>query len=660
MLDALIDGLQSALTPPTVYWLLGGTLIGLVVGFLPAIGAIVGVVLFLPFTYGMDLATAVVFLVTIYATGQYGDSITSIMLNTPGGPGTVASCWEGYPMTRRGEGARALGISAFGSMVGGLAGCFAMVALAWPLTDLALKIGPPEYFALGVMALGLISIASRGETLKGLIMGCLGIALSFIGADPVTAVTDRFAFGSVHLAAGIPSVSVFVGIFAIAQIIRMFEERGSTIQEDKKAPFKFADVFSGFWDVLKRPFTVCRSIFVGIYIGILPALGVTTATVTSYLIEKKYSPEREQFGQGAPSGLVAAEVSKGCCVVGDMIPTFMLGIPGSPAGAIIMAAFLLHGVDPGPQFLTSGSAPYIVFAGIACAQLIIVLAGLPLIKLMGSIVLIPTTLLTPTLAVLCFLGAFIERNLVTDILFLTAFGIFGYVLDRLKYSTISLIIGLIVAPLMETNFHRTWMRGSGSLELFWTRPLTVAFFAITLLFLAWPYIKTLWFFLTKGNSMRPRLTRKGSDVPEVRIGEIILLGALAIFGLAMLIYSKGYPFQTRLFPVVTCCAMLTLIGWRGGVLFLRGAQVGPMRLRKPWLLSDSMSWEWSLGSLIGYYLLIQAVGFLGATATYFVAVPALLRYSNKFTILIVAGLCTLSVALVARALHLVLPTPFWY
>ena len=221
-------------------------------------------------------------------------------------------------MARRGEGARALGISTFGSMVGGLAGCVGMVSLAKPLTDLAMKIGPPEYFALGVMALTLISIASRGETLKGLMMGCAGLGLSFVGNDPVSGFVDRFSFGSIHLAAGIPPLSVFVGMFAIAQIIRMLEEGGSTVQEAVPL-LTIRTALRGFRDVLRYPLTVLRSIGIGIYVGILPALGVTTATITSYLIEKQYSRERKQFGEGAPSGLVAVEVSKGCCVVGDML-----------------------------------------------------------------------------------------------------------------------------------------------------------------------------------------------------------------------------------------------------------------------------------------------------------------------------------------------------
>lgn len=492
MLSQLLQGVLVAITPPTILWLLLGNGIGLVLGILPAIGGPVAVVLFLPFTYGMDLSTALVFLMGIYASVQYGDSITSILLNIPGGPSTYASCWEGYPMTRRGEGARALGIATFGSMIGGLFGCVGMVSLAWPLTILAMKIGPPEYFALGVMALTLISIASKGETLKGLIMGCLGLALSFIGNDPVSGFVDRFSFGSVYLAGGIPFLTVILGVFAVAQIIRMLEEGGSTVQE-ASPKLTILAALTGFLDVLRHPFTVIRSLGIGIYIGILPVLGPGTATVMSYIIEKKYSREKEQFGQGAPSGLVATEISKGCCSIADMIPTFMLGIPGSITGAIIMAAFILHGIQPGPQFLLAGSTPYVVFAGIILTQIIFVIIGLPLIKVIGYVVKVPNTLLAPVLTVLCFIGAFVDRNITLDILLMIAFGVFGYALDRLKYPLISLVIGLLIGPLVEENFHRTLGMGYGSFNLLWTRPIAISFFIITFLFLAWPFIKALFF-----------------------------------------------------------------------------------------------------------------------------------------------------------------------
>lgn len=656
MLSQLMDGFFIALSPPTATWLVIGTVIGLIVGVLPALGATVGVVLFLPFTYGMDLATSLVFLMAIYASGQYGDSVTSILLNTPGGPGTIASCWEGYPMSKKGQGARALGIATLGSMIGGLAGCLGMISLAWPLTEMAMKIGPPEYFALGVMALSLVSIASKGETLKGLIMACVGLALSFIGVDPVGGFVDRFTFGAVTLAAGIPIITVFLGLFAIVQVFSMLEE-GGTIVQDAMPLLKVRDALVGFWDVLRRPMTLIRSIGIGIYIGILPALGVTTATIMSYLVEKKYSKEGEKFGQGVPSGLVAAEVAKGCCVVGDMIPTFTLGIPGSVTGGIIMAAFVMHGVQPGPQFLMAGSVPYVVFAGIILAQVIIVITGLPLIRYFTLVTKVPNTLLAPILIVLCFVGSLVERNMTLDILYLLIFGVLGFVLNRLGYSLISMVLGLILGELIETNFYRTIGMGYGSLNLFWTRPLTLAFFGITLLFLAWPYLKALYL------RLRGKALKEAEAVPDamkIGLSEIILLAILAGMVIVMLVISKSYPLSARLFPDIVAYTTLALIAWRLIPLAYKRVQVydASTKFKRAWRSSDTMSWEWSTGMVAGYFLLIYGVGFLGATAIYLIAVPALLRYRNKLIIVAVAIATTISIALFAKVLGVVLPSPF--
>jgi len=657
MLYQLFQGILVALSPPTVLWLLVGTGIGLVIGILPAIGGTVAVVLFLPFTYGMDLATALAFLMSIYTAVQYGDSVASILLNIPGGPSTVPSCWEGYPMTRRGEGARALGIATLGSMVGGLFACVVMVSLSWPLTAFAMKIGPPEYFALGVMALALISIASRGQTITGLIMGCVGLSVSFVGNDPVSGFIDRFSFGSVYLGGGIPFLSVILGVFAVAQIIRMFEEGGSTVQETSPN-LTMGAALEGFLDVLRHPLTVIRALGIGIYIGILPALGPGTATVVAYVVEKKYSREKARFGQGAPSGLVATEVSKGCCSVGDMIPTFMLGIPGSVTGAVIMAAFIVHGVQPGPQFLLAGSTPYIVFASIILAQILIVLTGLPLIKVIGQVVRTPNALLAPILVVLCFIGAFADRNLSLDILLMIGFGMFGYVLDRLKYSLISFIIGLILGPLMEENFHRTLGMGYGSFDLLWTRPLAVTFFVITFLFLFWPYLKVIFFRLV--GKVQPIAQDTASEFgPEkITFGEITLLIGLSVWSIVMLVESRSYPELVGFFPTVASYLMLGLIIWRSGYLVLRRVPWARGAWIRPSLSHDSMSWQWSVGTLLLYVFLIYFIGFLPATAIYLIAIPFLLRYQRKLAILVTAGVVTSGVAVFIWLLNIVFPDPY--
>ncbi len=658
MLPQLLDGLAQALTPPTVTWLLVGAMIGLFFGVLPAIGATTGVVLFLPFTYGMDLATAVVFLCSIYATGQYGDSVSSILLNTPGGVGTVASCWDGYPMARKGMAARALGIATFASMIGGVAGTVGLVALAWPLTTMAMEIQPPEYFALGIMALSLVSIASKGETLKGLIMACLGLIMSFVGQDQVSGFVDRFCFGSVQLAGGFPELTIFVAMFAVPQILQMSAEEKSG--EARKQTLAIRQILQGFLDVLRRPFSVLRSIAIGMYIGILPALGVATATVTSYLVEKRYSPESKDFGNGAPSGLIAAETAKGTCVVGDMIPTFTLGIPGSITGAIIMTAFILHGIQPGPAFLTAGSAPYIVFAGIALTQILIVIIGTPLVRYFGYLVKVPNALMAPVLTVLCFVGAFVERNLLLDVAYLVGFGLFGYMVNNLRFSSICLVLGLILGPLVESNFHRTLAMGYGSPYLLWTRPLTMTFFVITALFLIWPYLKILLLRWKRGVSAKSDASET-EESTYISAGEVLFLAILALIGVLILVSSSYYPTKVALFPRLIASAMLALITWRFIPLLLARTRVTfDIRWGRPSISCKAMSWHWSLAMMAGYVLLIPITGFLAATAVYCIVIPLLLQYRPRLLIFLLAVGTVVGTLIFAHALNVILPMPYWY
>ena len=243
-MDIWLQAFQLALTGSNLVFLILGTIFGLILGVLPAIGGALGLALVLPFTYVLDPATAVILIMAIHAAAAYGDSVTSILLNIPGGPGTVASCWDGYPMTQQGKGGRALGIATFGSLIGGVIGWLSLVALMGPIMVIALEIGAPEYFALGVMALALVSIASKGETLKGLIMACLGLLFATVGQDPVSGLANRFTFGQVFLEDKIPIVVSTLGIFAMSQMIFLMEQGKST---DSQADVK-GNPFTGVWE----------------------------------------------------------------------------------------------------------------------------------------------------------------------------------------------------------------------------------------------------------------------------------------------------------------------------------------------------------------------------------------------------------------------------
>ena len=335
------------------------------------------------------------------------------------------------------------------------------------------------------MALSLISVGSKGETVKGIMMACLGLGLSFVGSDPVTGLVDRFAFGVPILAAGIPIVVSTLGVFAIAQAISLLGEGGTIAGET--AEFKDS-VFEGLGDVVRRPLTLFRAGEVGLWVGILPALGVSLAGIASYLFEKKYSKEAEDFGKGAPAGLLAAETGKGACVVGDLIPTFTLGVPGSVTGALLMAALIVHGIAPGPMFLLSGAMPYAVFMGIILAQAVFLVSGLVLAKYMAKVVFVPNAILAPAIVVICVLGSYAERNSVWDIMMMFGFGLLAYALDKAGYSVVCLVLGLILGNLVETNFHRALSISEGSPAIFLTRPMALAMLVITALFLLGPWI----------------------------------------------------------------------------------------------------------------------------------------------------------------------------
>ncbi len=646
-----LEGFLNAITCINLLWLGIGTAIGLIVGVLPAIGANVGMVVMLPFTFGMDPATAIIFLVAIHAACNYGDSVASILINIPGGPGTVATCWDGYPLAQQGKAGKALGIATFSSFIGGVGTWLFLALLVRPITNFALSIGAPEYFALGVMALGLISVASKGETIKGLIMASLGLALSTVGQDEVTGLTYRFAYGIPLLEAGIPIVVSTLGIFALSQVIVLLEE-GATVSETITLK---DSIFSGFLDVIKRPLTLLRAGAVGWFIGILPAIGTGVAGILAYFVEKKYSKERTQFGKGAPSGLIAAEVGKGACVVGDLIPTFTLGVPGSVIGAILMGALIIKGIEPGPKFLLQGSLPYTIFAGIVLAQATFLLSGLLLGKLFMRIVFWPKVIVAPIIVVLTFLGAFLERNIVFDIFLALIFGVFGYALEKLKYPVVCLVLGLILGPLVETNFHRSLGISFGSYSIFFTRPIAVTMLAITVLFLIGPY---MWYFVQRDRRKAGHSETISADGPSVQKGStgelILLVGTGFVFG-AFLITAQQYSLASRLFPCLISAVGLIFIIWRLFVI-IRHISFGDLRwIHRATLFTGSMSWQWSIVTMVGYILSMYILGFIVGSALYVVVVVVLSGGRKWTSAVFVGSLIAVIVFLIAKMIHLQLP-----
>jgi putative tricarboxylic transport membrane protein len=442
----------------------------------------------LPFTFALPPATAIIFLVSIHAATAYGDSIASILINTPGGPGSIASCWDGYPLAKQGKGGMALGISTFGSAIGGVSGWFCLVLVSPLLVMVALKIGAAEYFSLGIMALALLAVGARGETVKGLFMGCLGLLLAFIGQDPIHGV-NRLTFGSLYLEDGLKIVPVTVGLFALSQVMFLAEE-SETISGFHKVT---DSIWDGLREMIRRPMSVVRGALCGIFFGIMPALGIVTASLMAYMFEKQSSKEPETFGKGNPSGLIAPEVSKNACVVGDLIPTFTLGIPGSPTTAILLAALVIQGLKPGPDFFLSGPVPYAVFVGILLAQLSFFVFGIFLARYFVKVVVIPIALLIPAIVVLSVYGTYAYRNNISDVAAMLIFGLLGYLFRKTGYQPASMVLGLVLGNLIEPQFNRALLIADGSYSVFVTRPISLSFLIIAALFVLWPFVKDYFY-----------------------------------------------------------------------------------------------------------------------------------------------------------------------
>ena len=503
MLEMWVQGFLVAIQGINLLYLLIGTIFGLIVGALPGLGPMFAVALALPLTYGMPAASAIIMLAAIHASTSYGDSFSSILINTPGGPGSVATCWDGFPLAQQGKAGFALGLSTSGALTGGLIGWLSLVLISPLLAELCMKMGPAEYFSVAILALSLLSMAAQGEAIKGLILGGFGLLLSYIGRDPMTA-TKRLTMGTVYLEDGLPLAVVFVGLFALSQVIILAEEGGS-VAEVKEAK---GGVLSGFLNVIRHPLTVIRAGAIGIFMGIMPALGPSTGSIVAYLVEKRSSKHPETFGQGEPAGLLSTEISKSSCIIGDLIPTFTLGVPGSGVTALFLAALTLHGIQPGPDFFAKGVLPYAVFAGILLAQFTFVFLGLGFADKIAKVVFIPNAFLVPTVVVLCFFGSFAMRNFMADVVITLIFGLVGFILYKSKWPLPCLVLGFVLGDLVEANFHRTLIMGHGSAMPLITKPASLLLLMTSIVLLCWPYITAYLFHRQK------LIEVKGLEIPD--------------------------------------------------------------------------------------------------------------------------------------------------
>jgi putative tricarboxylic transport membrane protein len=481
-----MQGLLQAVQPINIAYLFGGSVLGILIGAAPGLGPVFGLAILLSMTFSMTPAGALIFLSAVYASCVYGGSITAILLNTPGTPGSVATTFDGFALSKRGEAGRALGISTMASGIGGIIGVLSLAVLGPPLAQASLLIGPPEFFVLAVAGLCLVSLAAKGNTIKGIIMGGFGLMLSFVGRSVVTG-QRRFVFDTIYLEDGIQFVPMVIGLFAFAQAMVLANEEGA-ISEIKT---NIAGVWKGCMDVFKNPVTTLRSSVLGTIIGIVPGLGINAANFIAYVVEKNASKEPETFGQGNVKGIIAPESANNAVTSSALIPAFGLGVPGSSTAALFLSAMMIHGLQPGHNFFTSGNNLFSTIVwGMLLAQVVFVVLGLAFAKYFAQITRVPNSILVPFILGLSVVGSFALRVQLMDVVIMLVAGVVGYYLQKYDFPLACLILGIILGPLAEDNFMRSMRISRNDLSIFVTRPISLAFVLLIVVSFLWPVIKT--------------------------------------------------------------------------------------------------------------------------------------------------------------------------
>lgn len=455
-----------------------GLLLGIVVGAIPGLTSDLGIILCIPLTYGMEPTTAILMLLAIYCGGTYGGSITAILINTPGTSANAATLFDGYPMTEKGHAFKALKMALYASTIGGLISAVVLLVAAPQIAKITLLFGPAEYFALSIFGLSVIAGVSNKNILKGLIGACIGIFVSTIGMDKISG-TVRFTFGSIKLTAGIDLIIALIGLFAISEIMMKS-------QYDPEKDMKVAGKFSK--DVItKEEYKRCRKpigigSIIGCIIGATPGTGGGLAAFIAYNQVKQASKHPETFGNGEIEGVAASESANNGACGATMIPMLTLGVPGDGATAILMEAFMVHGMVPGPTlFKESGNILYAIMFGLIIVNIFMYLIGNALIPFYANITKLPYELLASIVLSMCIAGAFSTNNRVYDVMIILVFGILAYFLRRMDFQLVPILLGIVLGPLAEVNFRRALVLSDGSMDIFIKRPISLAFILIAVI-----------------------------------------------------------------------------------------------------------------------------------------------------------------------------------
>jgi putative tricarboxylic transport membrane protein len=487
-LEGLIYGFTVALTPANLLACFVGAFVGTMVGVLPGIGPVGAMALLLPSTFALHPATALIMLAGIYYGSMYGGSTTSILVNVPGEAGSVVTLIDGYQMTRRGRAGAALAIAAVGSFIAGSVGVVGiMMAASW-LADLAVRFGPPEYFAITLGGLLLLSRLTGGSLVHAFVMVAIGLALGTVGMDTISALR-RFTFGSVQLSQGIDLVPVIMGLYGVAEVLLLAEEG---IKRATIATVRLREMLPTRAEWRQSAAPIARGSVVGFAAGLVPGPAAVLSTFIAYTLEKKISRTPERFGHGAVEGVAGPEAANNAATAGAMVPLLSLGIPFSPATAILLGALVIHGLQPGPLMISQRPEVFWGFiASMYIGNFMLLLLNLPLVGMFVSVLRLPQHILATLVLLLCLVGAFSLNNSYLDLWVLALFGVFGYGLRKARIDPSPLVVALVLGPMMEKTLRQALFLTRGSVVDLVARPLTAGILIIALAAFLGPIIVRL-------------------------------------------------------------------------------------------------------------------------------------------------------------------------
>ncbi|HRD74335.1 MAG TPA: tripartite tricarboxylate transporter permease [Hyphomicrobiaceae bacterium] len=468
-LTFLLNGMIAASTGQNLLFAVAGCFLGTLIGVLPGVGPAAGTAILIPLTFKLDATAGIIMLCAIYYGAMYGGTITSVLINVPGEAASVVTCLDGYEMAKQGRGGTALGIAAIGSFIGGSIATLALVVVAPYLAQLGLRFGPPEFFGLMLLGLCLVTALAGRSIVAGLLMAIVGLLLSLVGQDP-TRGAPRFTFDIVALYDGVDFIPVVMGLFGVGELLSTAEKPYRDVLKTN-----LTRLFPTAAEWKRSIGAIFRGSGIGLFMGLIPGVGAIVPTFMAYILEKKLSRHPEQFGKGAIEGVAAPETANNAYANASMIPLLTLGIPSSPTIAIIMGAFIMKGLAPGP-FLFS-EKPDLVWAVIASffvGNVILLVMNLPFVGLWARILHIPWQYICVGTLLFCILGAYSLRQSVFDIWVMLAFGIIGFTMRKLDLPTAPLILGLILGKELEKNLRTSLEMSGGDFSIFFTRWLSLA------------------------------------------------------------------------------------------------------------------------------------------------------------------------------------------